>query len=228
MSFYLRTIRAIYNRAIHENLAKRENYPFENYSIKSNKTAKRRISKSDIETIAKIQLEEGTNLWHARNYFMFSFYNIGMNFIDIANLKMNNIVNGRIEYIRAKTHRPYSIKLTEPTLKILSYYTEGKKKNDFVFNIIEGKSPEEQLNSYKNIRRSYTKWLKKLAKKCDIKANLTAYVARHTWASIAKDMNMSISVISESLGHEDIKTTQIYLDDFDEDVLDKANQLIIG
>jgi site-specific recombinase XerD len=228
LSFYFRTIRAVYNRAIKEGIAKRDAYPFINYSIKQTKTAKRAIHKSDIDKIRDINLEPNTNLWHARNYFMFSFYNIGMNFIDIAYLKMSNIVDGRFQYIRAKTGKSYSVKISEPAQKILSLYTMEKKPNDFVFNVIKGKTPEEQLLTFKNVRRSYTKWLKKLANLCGIESNLTSYVARHSWATIAKDLNVPISVISEGLGHEDIKTTQIYLDSFDDSVIDKANQLIIG
>ena len=151
-----------------------------------------------------------------------------MNFIDIAYLKINNIIDGRIQYTRAKTGKSYSIKISQPVQQILSYYTKGKKPNDFVFNIINGTTPEEQLLSFKNVRRSYTKWLKKLATRCGIESNLTSYVARHSWATIAKDLNIPISVISEGMGHEDIKTTQIYLDSFDDDVIDQANQLIIG
>ncbi|HPI30886.1 MAG: site-specific integrase [Chitinophagaceae bacterium] len=228
LSFYLRTIRAVYNRAIKEGMAKRDNYPFLNYTIKETKTAKRAIPKNDIQKLAELQVVEGSNLWHAKNYFMFSFYNIGMNFIDIAFLKMKNIADNRINYVRAKTGKPYSIKISEPTQAILSYYTEGKKPTDFVFNIVKGKTLEEQLQSYKNLRRAYAKWLRTLAEKAKINPNLTAYVARHSWATIAKDLNVPVSVISEGLGHEDIKTTQIYLDSFDADVIDKANELIIG
>lgn len=228
LSFYLRTIRSVYNRAIKEGKAKRDNYPFLNYSIKETKTAKRAIPKSDIQKIADLDVERDTNLWHARNYFMFSFYNIGMNFIDIAYLKMSNIVDGRLQYVRAKTGKPYSVKISAPVQEILLYYTEDKKPTDFVFNIIEGKTAEQKLQTYKNVRRSYAKWLRSLAKKAEINPNLTAYVARHSWATIAKDLNVPVSVISEGLGHEDIKTTQIYLDSFDDDVIDKANELITG
>ena len=228
LSFYFRTIRAVYNRAIKEGIVKRDNYPFTNYSIKETKTAKRAIPKTDIGKIGALELPEGSNLWHAKNYFMFSFYNMGMNFIDIAFLKLSNIKDSRIQYSRAKTGKAYSIKISEPTQKILSSYTAGKEESDFVFDVIKGESQEEQLLSFQNARRAYTKWLKKIAKLSGIESNLTSYVARHSWATIAKDLNVPVSVISEGLGHEDIKTTQIYLDSFDDDVIDKANELIIG
>jgi integrase len=139
---------------------------------------------------------------------------------------MSNIVDGRLQYIRAKTGKSYSVKISEPALAILNHYTTGKGPDDFVFDIVSGTTPEAQLLAFKNVRRSYTKWLKALAKVCGIESNLTSYVARHSWASIAKDLHVPVSVISEGLGHEDIKTTQIYLDSFDKEVIDKANELI--
>jgi integrase/recombinase XerD len=226
LSFYFRTIRSVYNRAIKEDIAKRDLYPFENYSIRETKPAKRAVPKSDIEKIRDAKLEKGSNHWHARNYFMFSFYNIGMNFIDIAFLKKKNIVDGRLNYTRAKTGKIYSVKISEPAKAILSHYLKGKKDDDFVFNIVTGEKLPEQLASFRLIRRYYNKWLKQIAKSCKIEANITSYVARHSWATIAKDLNVPVSVISEGLGHEDIKTTQIYLDSFEVDVIDKANLLI--
>jgi integrase/recombinase XerD len=228
LSFYLRTIRAIFNRAIDEKLIKRDIYPFDNYSIKETKTVKRAIRKSDIDKIRDAQFEPGTNIWHAHNYFMFSFYNIGMNFADMAFLKMKNIIDGRIDYTRAKTGKHYSIKISEPTKAILRLYIDGKKADDFIFPIIKRKEPEQQMMDLMNERKTYNKWLNKIGKQVEIESKLTSYVARHSWATIAKDLNVPISVISEGLGHEDIKTTQIYLDSFDDDVIDKANELIIG
>ena len=79
-----------------------------------------------------------------------------------------------------------------------------------------------------NERKTFNKNLKEIQKQCKIQSTLTSYVARHSWATIAKDLNIPISVISEGLGHEDMKTTQIYLDSLDADVIDKANELISG
>ncbi len=228
LSFYLRTIRAIFNRAIAEKMIKRDIYPFDTYSIKDSKTVKRAIPKTDIDKIRDAQFESGTNIWHAHNYFMFSFYNIGMNFADIAYLKMNNLIDGRISYTRAKTGKHYSIKISEPTKAILDLYTPGKKPDDFIFPIIKRKTPEDQMMDLMNERKTFNKWIKKIAESVGIESKVTSYVARHSWATIAKDLNVPISVISEGLGHEDIKTTQIYLDSFDDDVIDKANELITG
>jgi site-specific recombinase XerD len=228
LSFYLRTIRSTYNRAIKEGVVKRDYYPFTQYSIKYSKTVKRAIPKKDIDRIRDMKLKKGSNEWHARNYFMFSFYNIGMNFADMAYLKKSNIIGDRMQYTRAKTGKEYSIKLTQPAKEILSLYLKDQEENDYIFPIIKRDKLELKMKDLQNERKNYNKYLKTIAKTLEIKSTLTSYVARHSWATIAKDLNVPISVISEGLGHEDIKTTQIYLDSFDADVIDKANELITG
>jgi len=228
LSFYLRTIRAIYNRAIKAGIVKREHYPFSNYSIKETKTAKRAISRSDLNSIIKLSLTPDTHIWHARNYFLFSFYNMGMNFMDIALQKRSNINGDRLEYMRAKTGKTYSIKLQKQSLDILRIYLKDQKPDDYIFPIIKRKELDAQLMDIQNERKNTNDYLKKIANTCKITANITFYVARHSWATIAKNLNVPVSVISEGLGHEDTRTTQIYLDSFDLDVLDKANKLITG
>jgi integrase len=228
LSFYLRTIRAIYNRAIKEGKASRENYPYTNYSIKETKTRKRAIRKNDMDEIKTAQFKPGSRLWHTRNMFLFSFYNRGMNFADIAKLRISDIEQDRIYYKRSKTSKPLSIKLTEATREILSTYIADKSGDQYVFPILKRDTPVHQMMDLYNERKLFNKYLGKMAEALKIDGKLTSYVARHSWATIAKDLNVPISVISEGLGHEDIKTTQIYLDSFDDEVLDKANQLITG
>lgn len=227
ISVYMRTIRAVINRAIKENILRRDEYPFYQYKVKTKKTKKRAISKLEIDQIKSIELPENTNIWHAKNYFMFSFYTRGMNWSDMAKLKLSNINDGKIKYIRSKTDKEYSIKVNNQIQSILDYYIFGKSKDSFIFPIITRISdPELILKDIKNGLKTTNKHLKRIAKLCNIETNLTTYVARHTWATIAKKMNYSVEIIAEGLGNEDIKTTQIYLDDFDDNVLDDANDLI--
>jgi len=228
LSFYLRTVRAIYNRAIKEGKAKRENYPFTLYSIKETKTRKRAIRKTDMDQFKSYKAKRNTHQWHTRNIFLFSFYNRGMNFADIAKLRMSDIENDRIIYNRSKTGKPLSVKLTDATREILNHYTKGKNPDDLIFPIIKRDTPELQMKDLYNERRLFNKYLNKIARELEIQGNITSYVARHSWATIGKELNVPIAVISEGLGHEDIKTTQIYLDDFDNSVLDDANQMITG
>lgn len=228
LSVYLRTIRAIYNRAIKENIAKREWYPFENYSIKKTKTKKRAISKDDIQKIENHKPEIGTQEFHARNYFLFSFYMIGLNFADIALIKSSNIINGRLEYTRRKTNKNYSLAIYDKPQEILNIYKKGKKEGEYIFPIINREDPELIRKDIRNGLKTFNKYLRKIAKELNIEGNLTSYVARHSWATIGKQLNVPIQVISEGLGHDNLSTTQIYLDSFDKNVIDDASMLITG
>jgi len=226
LAVYMRTIRAIYNRAIKENVAKQEWYPFAQYKIKKTKTQKRAISKTDVQQIENYKTKEGSQEFQARNYFMFSFYMVGLNFSDMAYLKKSNIVNGRLEYTRQKTKKFYSLALFDKPNQILEYYLNGKKDDEYIFPIILRESPEEQRKDIKNNLKTYNKYIRRIAKDLEIDGNITSYVARHSWASIGKFLNVPIQVISEGLGHDSIQTTQIYLDSFEANVIDDATMLI--
>ena len=228
LAVYMRTIRAIYNRAINQNIAKRDWYPFSQYKIKKTKTQKRAISKNDIQLIENYSPEPNSQKFHARNFFMFSFYMIGLNFTDMAYLKKSNIVNDRIEYTRKKTNKFYSLALYNKPISILNYYLNDKGANDYIFPIISRDNAEEQRKDIKNNLKTYNKYIRLIAKELNIEGNITSYVARHSWASIGKFLNIPIQVISEGLGHDSIQTTQIYLDSFETNVIDDASMLITG
>ena len=142
-------------------------------------------------------------------------------------LKRPNIINKRIIYKRAKTGRVYDIKVTDSIQAILDLYTKGKKKNDYIFPIVVRDEDAEDLRrDIKYKMKLYNKRLNQLAKELEIETNLTSYVSRHSWATIANKSNVKIGIISDGLGHKDIKTTQTYLASTDTEELDKANKLI--
>ena len=224
---YLRNIRAVFNRAIKEGHAKPEWYPFRDYSIKREKTKKRAVSMDVITKIRNLDLPVGQRIWHARNYFLFSFYAMGINFIDIARLRPSNIVNGRLEYKRNKTNKSFSIKLTEHIKQILDDYLSGNKDDGYIFPIIKRKENQElEYSDIINNRKVYNSMLKKISEKCELGINLTSYVSRHSWATIGKKGGVPIAVISEGLGHSDLSVTETYLDSFDKEVLDDYNEMI--
>jgi len=227
LSVYLRALRAILNKAINEGILERDKYPFNQYKIKQQKTKKRAISRDNIDKIRTLELIENTNVWHSKNYFLFSFYTRGMNWTDMVLLKKENISDGRITYKRAKTGKIFSIKLNEQILEIMNIYLNENAESEYIFPIINrNESAIVIQKDIRNGRKIFNKNLKKIAEMCQIETVLTSYVSRHSWATIAKKMGYSVEIIGEGLGHEDTKTTQIYLDDFDDDVLDNANDLI--
>jgi site-specific recombinase XerD len=223
ISIYLRTIRAIYNRAIRDEIISEGYYPFKNFKIRQESTIKRALSKAEINAIKELDLSNRLDLDFARNIFLFSFYNRGMNIIDIFYLKPDDIIDGRIRYRRQKTGQTFSIKITEQAQSIIEKYQTAYSK--YVFPILE--EGKEYL-SYRNASRLLNKKLKDIGKDLELKMPLTSYVARHSWATIAKRSGIPTAVISEGMGHDSEQTTQIYLDSFEDETLDNANELIIG
>jgi integrase len=224
---YMRAIRAIYNKAIKLGLVERDLYPFANYSIKTAKTRKRAISIESIKKIRDLALEPSDPLYHSSNYFLLSFFMRGMPFADLAQLRLSNIKDGRIFYQRQKTDKPYNIKLTAEIQELLAQYLEGKKKEDRIFPIINREGIEGAYKDVEWARRRYNKKLKLIAEKCGIEENLTSYVSRHSFATRAKNLGVPIATISDMLGHENVKTTEVYLDTLPSDILDDFHEQII-
>lgn len=226
ISFYLRTLRAILNRAIKENLMDSTIYPFKNITIKSAETKKRAVNKDIMKMVEELDLTDNENLQVWRDLFMFSFYNRGMNFVDMAFLKVSNIKNGRIEYTRQKTGQQFNIKITDKAKAVIEKYSNLKNPDAYIFPIIYRK--DNEYIDYRNAMRLMNKKLKKISELLKLDIPLTTYVTRHSWATIAKRSGISTSVISEGLGHTTEEITQVYLDSFENDVLDEANDIVIN
>ena len=148
LAVYMRTIRAIYNFAIKAGIADKELYPFANYTIQTTKTRKRAIPIEALKRIQSKVLPADHPLYHTRNYFLASFYLRGMSFADFAELKLSNIIDGRIKYERKKTGTQYDIKITAEMKSILDLYTPSKERDDYIFPIIKRGTLEDQ---YKDI-----------------------------------------------------------------------------
>lgn len=131
----MRTIRAIYNKAIKEGVAEKDQYPFNDYKIKTAPTEKQALDLDLMKKIINLKLEPKHNCFHARNYFLASYMMYGMNFTDMAFLKKTNINNGRINYRRKKISKIYDIKITDNLKTIIDYYIINNK--DYVFPIIK-------------------------------------------------------------------------------------------
>lgn len=226
ISLYLRTLRAIYNRAIKEKAVSENLYPFKDFVIKSHETEKRAIEKESIDKITSLNLDKRPDLFLPRDLFLFSFYMRGMSFVDLSNLKVSNIHGDRLTYERQKTKQKFSIRITGRAREIILKYNDLKVKKSYIFPILVRKG-QEYLD-YRNAMRLMNKKLKDLADLAELDEPLTTYTARHSWATIAKRKGVSTAVISEGLGHDSEETTQIYLDSFENDVLDDANEIITG
>ncbi len=224
LSMYMRTIRAIYNKAIHQGIVSADYYPFKKYKIKSQPTAKRAISKDKIKRILDLELESDNPLFHARNYFLCSYLMNGISFIDMAYLKVGSIVDGRIQYSRQKTARPYDIKVTKQLVSILNYYLEGKSKDNFIFPIIRRENIKDQFHDVQWERKRYNKRLREIAILCEIEERLTSYVSRHSMATNLILDDVPINALSKMLGHSKLQTTEIYIKNLPTHIMDEYQE----
>ncbi len=228
ISNYLRSIRALYRKGMKSKLVDSSLYPFQHLSIKTEKTAKRAILQSDLRKIRGMDLLTSSQEYHARNYFLLSFYLRGASFTDMAYLTKANIRRGRVEFRRRKTKKAYSILLIDEALKIIELYQ--KDERSYLLPVLKDSIVEDSIIAKKRIHqwiKTTNKYLKRIAEDLGIDSVLTTYVSRHTWATIAKRMGFSNEIIAEALGHEyGNKITGIYLDDFDQEVIDEVNERV--
>lgn len=222
-SFYMRNLRAIYNRAVEKGLTL-QRYPFKHVYTGVDKTVKRAVPLKAIRQIRDLDLVLEPQTDYARDIFMFSFYTRGMSFVDMAFLKKSDLQNGILSYRRRKTDQQLFIKWEKPMQEIVNKYdTSG---TPYLLPIIR-KTDTDEHRQYKNAVHLVNDKLKKLGAQLGLSVPLTSYVARHAWASIAKSKNISLATISEAMGHDSEKTTRIYLASLDSSVVDKANSLIL-
>jgi len=237
ISVRMRTLRAALNEAIRRSLMDKEAYPFSTtinkngYSIAHLKSKKnpRALSMEDVEKVKQFEAHKHPKLQEAHSYFMFSYYCRGMNFTDMAHLKVGNVYNGRIRYERQKTGKAFNIAMNQEVKDILNYFAATKKKeSEYLFLILSEfhQTPQQKKDRIQKCIGKYNRGLKEIAKLLDIKVNLTSYVARHTFGNVLKKKGVSVSVISELYGHDNVNTTKHYLANFDNSVLDEASELL--
>ena len=222
-SFYMRILRAVYNRAVEKDLITNRN-PFKHVYTGIDKTVKRAIPLKAIKQIKNLNLSLQPSLGFARDMFLFSFYTRGMSFIDMAYLRKKDLSNGILTYRRRKTGQQLFIRWEKCMQEIVDKY-DSDYYNPYLLPILQ--YPYDNRNQYKNVLYRNNKSLKEIAKLVGLSIPLTLYVARHSWASIAKSKNIPISVISEGMGHDSEMTTQIYLASLDNAVVDRANAQIL-
>lgn len=224
LAVYMRTIRAIFNKAIKAGMVEKETYPFNDYKIKTTPTEKRALEFDLLKKIIDLKLDYQDSCFHAKNFFLASYMMYGMNFTDMAHLKKTDINNGRITYRRKKTSKLYDIKITNNLGRILEHYMHNESA--YVFPIIKRETPELQNKDIRWARKRYNKKLNVLADLCGIDSNLTSYVSRHSFATQAMIQQVPLNAISTMLGHSSLKTTEVYLKSLPSDILDNYNSLV--
>lgn len=222
-SFYMRVLRAVYNHAVEEGVIV-DCHPFRHVYTGVDKTIKRALPLSAIRKIMQLNLDAQPRLAFARDLFMFSFYTRGMSFVDMAYLKKSDLKNGVLTYKRRKTGQCLRIKWEECMQTVINRYGCGA---DGCLLPIIARENIDKRTQYQNALSITNILLKKVGAMAGIETPLTTYVARHSWASIARYKNIPLSVISEGMGHENERTTRIYLASLESSVVDDANSTLL-
>lgn len=223
ISFYARILRAVYNRAVEEEVIQ-DRHPFRHIYTGYEKTPKRAVPLRIIKQLKTLDLSQFPLMDFARDMFMLSFMLRGMSFIDMAYLTKSDMINGYIVYRRRKTGQKLKIEWTDDMQRILDKYPKNPTR--YLLPIIRNPNANERF-AYRNKSYYVNYNLKKVGKMIGLTNPLTLYVARHSWASAAKIKGIPLKVISEGMGHDSETTTQIYLASLDNSVIDKANSVIL-
>ena len=222
-SFYMRILRAVYNRALKEGMIKNRN-PFKYVYTGVDKTLKRAIDIEDVKRLAAMNLEDCPADALARDLFLFSFYMRGMSFVDMAYLQKRDLNCGILSYRRRKTGQTLFIRWEKCMQRIIDRYPVGS--SPYLLPIITSTEKDDRAQYIYMIHKVNAR-LKSLGRRLGFTVPLTMYVARHTWASTARRKNIPLAVISEGMGHTSEKTTRIYLDSLDASAIDDANLMIL-
>ena len=223
VSFYFRILRAVYNRAVDDGLTENRR-PFRYVYTGVDKTVKRGLPLPVMKKIKGLDLSRTPEMEYARDMFLLSFMLRGMSFIDMALLKKTDLNYGYVVYRRRKTRQQLSIAWTPEMQKILDKYPGNE--SEYLLPIIRKVAGNERY-AFKYVGEKINRRLKTIGEMVGISIPLTMYVARHSWATIARSRGVPLSVISEGLGHEKESTTRIYLATLDSTAVDKANKMIL-
>ena len=223
-----RTLRSIYNVAIDENMVFPDLYPFNKYKVPKlhQETAKRSLTKEDVERVLNFKT---TNQYmrFPIDLLAFTYYFGGINFVDIANLTMANIIDGKLNYRRQKTKKLIKIPLQPQAIDIIRKYHNNE--SSYLFPILSSfhKTDVQKANRIHKAISKVNRRLKEIGEALNLNIDLTTYVARHSQATVMKRAGVSTAVIREIMGHSSERVTQIYLDSFDNEQVDNAMKSLL-
>lgn len=194
------------------------------------RTAKRAAEAADIKRMEQLKPRKGPFMALARDLFLFSFYALGMPFVDMAYLRHEQISGGYLTYNRRKTGQTVRVKIEPCMQRIIDRWSKQRHRaaSPYVFPILTTEEPATADRQRRQQLNRYNRALKALASQAGINTRLTSYTPRHTWASMAYSKNVELPVITQAMGHTNPQTTLIYIREIDCQRLNKANQAVIG
>lgn len=238
VGIYLRQLRAIFNEAIAAGNVSKELYPFgrRRYQIPAGRNTKKALS---IKDVSKLFSHTPSTPSEGRYFALwkFSYLCNGMNIKDVLRLKYRNIQGDNIIFVREKTKNT-----TRSNSKTIQVYFRPEAKSiveqlgaepiepdNFIFPYLwKGIDPKRELEIKRQVIKNVNKYARRIGEKLRIEKDITTYTARHSYATILKHSNASIEYISESLGHSDLRTTESYLDSFEDDVRREYSDMLVN
>lgn len=235
-------LRTLVHRAIEVGIMEASRDPFLVFKYKGVKTVKEKLDDSEMERIINLELEEGSQIWHCKNYFLFSYYCAGICAADLIQLRWGNVTgSGRLHYQMGKNHKERDLLLVEQAVEILRHYhREDAKATDYIFPLLSNDAeyagyvtqadkdrmkPELRHKMYQDISSKnalINKYLKKIAEKAEIAKPLSMHISRHSFAHIAQEAGAESSAIKNILGHSNLATTERYMGSFDTSKTDET------
>ena len=235
-------LRTLVHRAIEVGIMEASKDPFLVFKYKGVKTIKEKLDDSEMERIINLELENGSLIWHCKNYFLFSYYCAGIRAADLIQLRWGNVTaSGRLHYQMGKNHKERDLLLVEQAIEILRHYQrDDAKATDYIFPLLSNDAeyagyvtqadkdrmrPELRHKMYQDISSKnalINKYLKKIAEKAEIEKPLSMHISRHSFAHIAQESGAESSAIKNILGHSNLATTERYMGSFDTSKTDET------
>ncbi len=235
-------LRTLVHRAIEVGIMEASKDPFLVFKYKGVKTTKEKLDDDEMERIINLELEEGSLIWHCKNYFLLSYYCAGIRAADLIQLRWSNVTgSGRLHYQMGKNHKERDLLLVEQAVEILKYYhREDVKPTDYIFPLLSNDAeyatyitqadkdrmrPELRHKMYQDISSKnalINKYLKKIAEQAEIEKSMSMHISRHSFAHIAQEAGAESSAIKNILGHSNLATTERYMGSFDTSKTDET------
>jgi len=212
-------IRTLFNIAIKDGIVSQKYYPFagEKEKIKIGSGNKIGLTAEEVIKIENLAAESHSSIWHTRNIWLVSFYFAGIRISDVVALKWTDIKDGRLYYVMNKNEKPLSFKVPEKAITIFNLYlTDKTENNGYIFPFLKDadqNDPKSVFLKMRNATKVLNKFLKRIAKECEIDKNLSNHIARHTFGNIAGDKIHPL-MLQKLYRHSDLKTTLNYQANF--------------
>lgn len=231
VSTYLRTFRAVYNRAVDSHFAPYVPHLFRTVYTGTRADRKRSLGMEDMKKVfTKMQTSAvSPNMQRVRELFVLMFLLRGLPFVDLAYLRKSDLHDNVITYRRRKTGRPLAVTLTPEAMEILKKYMSRDSSSPYLFPILSNREgTKEAYREYQLALRNFNRQLMLLGEILGLGDRLSSYTARHTWATTAYYCEIHPGIISEAMGHSSITVTETYLKPFRNKKIDDANQQVVN